>query len=171
MDRNKTLEEAKKNEIFNQYFPNNPEQSVPQRSGHPSHTHDHHTCCNQPPASRQCMHSVASCSCALFRCHGHDHDRPGDNNSNTLDIISTSVSNLGNEVQSLKQLLNSLLSSHVTPQPSTLNITKPSDLTHVQDKQAPTMAITSPNQVSGSESPVSLDGFTFDEDSTVMDLN
>ena len=155
MDRNKTLEESKKNDIYNQHFPTTSDQAAPQSSSH------HHTCCSQPLTSHPCVHSAPTCSTVQHRCRGHSHDSHGDNTSNTLVTISTSVSDLGREVHGVKLLLNSLLAYHGSTQPSN----PPAE----PDKQTP--STTSPERLNSSDSPVSLDGFTFGEDNTMTDLN
>ena len=155
MDRNKTLEESKKNDIYNQHFPTTSDQAAPQPSSH------HHTCCSQPLTSHPCVHSAPTCSTVQHRCRGHSQDSHGDNTSNTLDTISTSVSDLGREVHGVKLLLNSLLAYHGSTQPSN----PPAE----PDKQTP--STTSPERLNSSDSPVSLDGFTFGEDNTMTDLN
>ena len=191
MDRNKMLEEAKKSEIHEKYFPSQSASATdPQPAGrnHPGREQHHdHACCGP--------HVI----------HNHYGQPTGPQQSSFSDIVTvdTKLTDLSKSVQDLQQLIGRLQESANTPGPPPTDssgpisetappaqgtvpsapgpATKPASVstatpTAEPSEQAETETeenIAFPEQSTEiiNDSTISLDGFMFDDDITEMDLN
>ena len=164
MERNKSLEEAKKKEIHDQYFPSHP----------PNHTQTQsrqHTqpCSYQPCSGHQTCHTS---------CYPHTHCWPPGcmnqkanndtvvtgSDSNTHSDINRVVVDLKSTSESLHTTLDRLLHylSSITPSPTiTEDNNHPSPNRHREATELPSQDMSS----------VSLDGFMFTDDGSERDLN
>ena len=100
-DRVKQLEEMKKTEIFDKYFP--PQQQKPQSREH----------CSQPAFSHQCCHHLPQCS--------HHHAQQSQPDTRSLENMQSAISSLKAEVEVIKSKLDliSLVGHHSVNQHAT----------------------------------------------------
>ena len=169
MERNKILEEAKKNDIHQEYFPAEAQTTTPsgstratQHSGsHPPIIHNHYA---PSPCLQQCKHEITC------------------NNKTCIDDLKTSLDMLKILVENLTATLPHSSSLHpgpphpAPPHPAPPHPSPPhtSQLdNHYSSEQIPA----DPSLCNSSPLPavessiITLDGFMFDEEGADMDLN
>ena len=153
MARNKTLEEAKKQSIHDQYFPQQPSATNP----HPQPTSH---CRVQPCCSQHhCGPKLCPCSC---------QSTPPD--SISIESVNDKVAELSRTVQGLTQILESVMNAKTDPhQPtahdpgSTLSQGQGETLDSSPAGQTPSQDMES--------STISIDGFMFEAVDSENDLN
>ena len=162
MARNKSLEEAKKREIHDQYFPSHSNNHVNSQPSQPSQPSSNHPCPGHQNCRTPCFpHPPCWTPGCMHHCMSNVAPR-SDGNPNT--DINRVVLDLKLTSDSLQTTLDRLLSylSSTTPTP-----TNTEDINHTSPEKL-TEAMELPSQ---DISTISLDGFMFTENDSEIDLN
>ena len=167
MERNKSLEEEKKKNIHDQYFPPDPLNSSTAHTSTTQYPRHRYPCCNhteQNSCSHHCHHN----------CGAHNYvqqcprdtgntERDSDNTtnivSNRLDELSKVVTSLNVKFESLADFLTTTTATPDSASSATVPTVSPD--TPSSSKEAPPMDI----------STISLDGFMFGEEGSGINLN
>ena len=163
MERNRILEEQKKNEIHQEHFPSQAQGTMPpQQHHHTTSTGPAHPA--QPPCSyAPIIHNhYASLPCVRqCKCDPKDTAVAACNTNPGIDDLKLSV----DELRTLVENLTVTLPCPSSPHPSPRHPSQPENI-----PAEPSQVISTP-PLAGESSIITLDGFMFDEEGADMNLN
>ena len=161
--RNKSLEEIKKQDIYEKYFPSRPPHSQASNSscnGQTYEQHSTHHCCIQPA-----FHCRPSGCPHQSLCPGNN---TGHDSNNSIEMINKKLEDLSTALQKHQQSLDTLLQTSVSSVTTSLSPSPPTQAPTSNPTAQPTPTASTDH---ADNSIISLDGFMVGEDDKEMDLN
>ena len=164
--RNKSLEELKEQEIYEKYFPPQPQSNQSTNSSSTAQTcgqNNTHHCCIQPPLP-----------CRPPGCTYH-HICPGNHTGHdsidNIGMVNKKLEDLSRALQKHQQYLDALLKTSVTTNTVISDATSLPPSPPIPEATTTVPATPTASTVQADNSTISLDGFMFGEDENEMDLN